>query len=158
MALFSLAIPTEGSREGTTFATMPTPDAIKEVVVGEKGLVRIGYSARFKSSVSGVGRAAIFIGANQLRSYTTESKVQQCATNGTAFRQLTTAPAGLLTSTSGTATGADMTTGQAISASLEGGMVSLWVAAGTYEVSVRFLASEGAVNVKERRLWVEVPE
>lgn len=158
MALFNLAISKEESRESATFGTLPTADLIKEVVVGEKGLVRIGYSARFKSSVSGAGKAAIFLNTNQLRSYTTESKVQQCATNGTAFRQLTTAPAGLLTSIAGTATGADVMTGQAISASLEGGMVSLWVAAGTYEVSVRFLASEGTVTAKERRLWCEVPE
>lgn len=158
MALFHLAISKEESREGATFGTLPTADLIKEVVVGEKGLVRIGYSARFKSSVSGAGKAAIFLSANQLRSYTTESKPQQCATSGTAFRQLTTAPAGLLTSTAGTATGADVTTGQAICAGLEGGMVALWVAAGTYEVSIRFLTSEGTISAKERRLWVETPE
>lgn len=158
MALFNLAISKEESRESTTFGTLPTADLIKEIKVGEKGLVRIGYSARFKSSVSGAGKAAIFLGANQLHLYTTEAKPQQCSTSGTAFRHLSSGFSGLATSTSGTATGADVMTGQLISGGIEGGMAILWLAAGTYEVSVRFLASEGTVTAKERRLWVEVPE
>lgn len=158
MALFNLAISKEESHESTVFGTLPTADLIKEVKVGEKGLVRIGYSARFKSSIAAAGKAAIFLGANQLRLYTTEAKPQQCSTNGTGFRHLSSGFSGLVTSTSGTATGADVTTGQLISGGIEGGMAELWLAAGTYEVSVRFLASEGTVTAKERRLWVETPE
>jgi hypothetical protein len=158
MALFNLAISKEESRESTAFGTLPTADLIKEVKVGEAGLLRVGYSARFKSSVSGAGKAAVFIGSNQLRLYTTEAKPQQCGTNGTAFRHLSSALTGLVTSTAGTATGADVTTGQLISASIEGGMATLWLAAGTYEVSVRYLAESGIVTAKERRLWVETVE
>lgn len=158
MALFSLAIAKEETRESATFGTLPTADLIKEVKVGEKGLLRIGYSARFKSSVSGAGKAAIFLGANQLKLYTTEPKVQMVSTVGTTFRHLSTSWGGLTTSTSGEATGADVTTGQLISASIEGGMAELWVAPGTYEVSVQYKATSGSATGKERRLWVEVPE
>lgn len=158
MALFNLAISKEESRESTTFGTLPTADLIKEVVVGEKGLVRIGYSARFKSNASGTGKAAIFLGANQLKFYTTEPKATSVSTVGTTFRHLSSCPAGLITSTSGEAVGADVTTGQLIAAAIEGGMAVLWVAPGTYDISVQYRATEGKVASKERRLWVETPE
>lgn len=159
MALQSLVIATEQTRESATFGTLPTADLIKEVKVGAKGLLRVGYSARFKSSVSAAGKASIFLGANQFRIYTTEPKTQQASTVGTTFRQLSTCSGlGLATSTSGEATGADVTTGQLISSGLEGGMAELWLAEGTYEVSIEFKATSGSVTAKERRLWVETPE
>lgn len=158
MALQFISIAKEESRESTTFGTLPTADLIKEVKVSEKGLIRIGYSARFKSSVSGTGHAAIFIGANQLKLFTTEPKVVSAVTVGTQLRHLSTTWTGLATSSAGEATGVDVTTGQLISASTEGGECSLWVAAGTYEVSVRYNATSGSVTAKERHLWVEVPE
>jgi hypothetical protein len=158
MALFSLVIAKEETRESASFGTLPTADLIKEVKVGEKGLVRIGYSARFKSSVSGAGNAAIFIGANQLKLYTTEPKVQSTATVGTTFRHLSTGFSGLVTSTAGEAVGADVTTGQMIAASVSGGEISLFLAAGTYEVSVQYKGTSGSVSAKERRLYVETPE
>jgi hypothetical protein len=158
MALQSLVIAKEETRESATFGTLPTADLIKEIKVSEKGLLRIGYSARFKSSVSGAGKAAIFLGANQLKLYTTEPKVQTVSTVVTTFRHLSTTWNGLTVSTSGEATGADVTTGQLVSASVEGGEASLWVAPGTYEVSVQYRATSGNVAGKERRLWVETPE
>ena len=158
MALFSLAIAKEESRESTTFGTLPTADLIKEVVVGEKGLLRIGYSARFKSNGSGTGKATIFLGANQLKFYTTEPKAISVSTVGTTYRHLSSSPAGLVTSTSGEAIGPDVTTGQLIAAATEGGMATLFVGAGTYEVSVQYRATAGNVSAKERRLFVEVPE
>lgn len=159
MALFNLAISKEESRESTTFGTLPTADLIKEVVVGEKGLVRIGYSARFKSSVSAAGKAAIFIGANQLRIFTTEAKAIASGTIGLGFRNLSSSTGtGLQVYASGDATGTDVTTGQLLSVSTEGGMAELWLAAGTYDVSVQYRATEGKVTAKERRLWVEAPE
>jgi hypothetical protein len=159
MALQFLFIAKEETRESATFGTLPTADLIKEVNVGEKGLLRIGYSARFKSSVSGAGKAAIFIGSNQLKIYTTEPKVQAATTVGTTFRQLSSSTfTGLATSTAGEAVGADVTTGQLISASIEGGMAELFIAAGTYDVSIQYKATSGSVTSKDRRLWVETPE
>lgn len=159
MALFSLAIAKEETRENTAFGTLPTADLIKEVKVGEKGLIRIGYSARFKSSVSGAGKAAIFLGANQLKLFTNEAKVVSASTTGTVFRQLSSATTtGLAANTASEATGTDSTTGQLLSTSFEGGMAELWLAAGTYDVSIQFKATSGSVSAKERRLWVETPE
>jgi hypothetical protein len=158
MALQALAIATEQERTSTTFGTLPTADLIKEVKVGEKGLLRIGYSARFKSSASGAGQAAIFIGTNQIKLFTTEPKAVAAVTIGTTFRHLTSRYAGLAASTAGEATGVDATTGQLISASTEGGEAVLWVAPGTYDVSIQFKATSGSIFVKERRLWVETPE
>lgn len=159
MALFNLAISKEETRESATFGTLPTADLIKEVIVGEKGLVKIGYSARFKSSVSAAGKAAIFLGANQLKLYTTESKAVAASTIGTGFRNLSSSnTTGLAVYASGDAVGADATTGQLLSVSLDGGMAELWLAAGTYDISVQYRATEGKVSAKERRLWAEVPE
>jgi len=159
MALFSLTIAKEESRESTTFGTLPSADVIKGVVVGEKGLLRVGYSARFKSSASSAGAAAIFLGANQLKLYTTEPKVVSASTFGTMFRQLSSSgEAGLVTNTSNEATGSDVTTGQLISATTQGGMAELFLAAGTYDVSIQFKATSGSVTAKDRRLWVETVE
>jgi len=159
MALFSLVIAKEELRESTTYGTLPTADLIKEVKVGSSGLLRVGYSARFKSSVSGAGTAAIFLGANQIKLYTTEPKVQGASTTGTVFRQLSSSPAtGLATNSSNEAVGADVTTGQLLSVTTTGGMAELFLAAGTYEVSVQYKATSGSVTAKERRLWVETVE
>jgi hypothetical protein len=158
MALFALTISKEESRESTAFGTLPTADLIKEVKVGEAGLLRVGYSARFKSSVSAMGRAAIFLGANQVKLYTTEAKAVAASTVGTGFRALSSSNIGLSTYASGDATGVDATTGQLISLNLEGGMATLWVAPGTYDVSIQFKALEGKVVAKERRMWCETPE
>jgi len=156
MALSFLTIAAEESRESTTFGMLPKADSLK-VTVPEAGLLRVGYSARFKSSASGAGRAAIFVGTNQLKTYTTEPKALAVATSGTSFRQLSSSQLGLTVGPA-EATGADVTTGQLVSASIEGGMAVIWVAAGTYDVSVQFSATSGKVFAKERRLWVEVVE
>lgn len=157
MAVYSLTIAKEETRENTAFGILPTADLVKEVKVGESGLLKIGYSARFKSSVSGAGAASIFLGANELKLYTTEPKVQFATTVGTTFRHLSSFFGGLTTSTAGEAVGADVTTGQLISASTSGGIAELWLAPGTYEVSVQYKASSGSVSAKERRLWCEAP-
>jgi hypothetical protein len=158
MALFSLAIAKEETRESATFGTLPTADLIKEVKVSERGLLRIGYSARFKSSVSGAGAASVFLGANELKLYTTEPKVQFATSVGTTFRHLSTGFSGLVTSTAGEAVGADVTTGQMIAASVSGGEISLFLAAGTYDISVQYKATSGSVTAKDRRLFVETVE
>lgn len=153
-----LVIAKEESLVSATYGTLATPDEIKEVKVPENGIVLIGYSAKFKSSVSGAGAAAIFLNANQLKEYTTEPKDAATGTTATTFRNLTSSWRGLSTASAGEATGADVTTGQLIGSSLIGGLAAVFLAAGTYTVSVRFKASSGSVSAKERRLWVGVPE
>lgn len=148
----------EESRESATYGVLPTPDEIKEVIVPENGVILVGYSAKFKSSVSSAGAAAIFLGANQLREYTTEPTTIAAGTIGTTFRNLTSSWRGLTTASAGEALGADVTTGQTIGSSLSGGLAAIFLAAGTYNVSVQFKSTTGKVVAKERRLWVGVPE
>jgi len=157
MAVQFLAIAKEESREGTSYGTMPTPDLIKEVKVGESGLLKVGYSARFKSSAASAGAAAIFLNANQLKIYTTVPNVQGASTVSTGFRHLSSTGTGLATSTAGEATEGDTTTGLLIAVSASGGLAELWLTPGTYEVSVKFKASSGAITAKERHLWTETP-
>ncbi len=159
MATYSLAISKEETRENTAFGTLPTADLIKEVVVGESGLLRVGYSARFKSSVAEAGKAAIFIGANQLKLFSNEAKVVSASTVSTTFHQLSSSKiSGLSANTSVVATGTDVTTGQLLSSGLDGGSAEFWLTPGTYEVSVQFKATSGSVTAKERRLFIEAPE
>ena len=70
-------ISAEESRTNTAFGTMATADEITGVVVPQNGLMVIGYTATAKSSVSGEGRAAIFIGSNQLKADSTGTVVVQ---------------------------------------------------------------------------------
>ena len=58
----------------------------------------------------------------------------------------------------GVAYASDVTTGQIVNVggSASGGVVTVFAAAGTYDVSVQFLAVAGSVTVKERKLWVWV--
>src|SRR5690349_10367695 len=80
-------IATEESRESTSFGTLTTADEIKSVVLPENGLLVVGYSAIVKSSVSAAGRAAIFVGSNQLKTGTGSGppSAEQAATVGTGF-------------------------------------------------------------------------
>jgi len=153
-------IATEESRTNTAFGTLTTADEIKEVVVPTNGLILIGYQAIVKQSVSSAGRVAIFIGANQLKGATSaEPKVNETtAVSGTEFFNVASAANGLGVSGGGAL--AHVTTGQLIApeqvASAAGGFATVFVAAGTYAISVQFKASSGSITAKERKLWVGV--
>lgn len=153
-----LVIAKEESRESTAFGTLTTPDEIKEVKVPENGIVLVGFSGKVKSSVAAAGAAAIFLGANQVTEYTTEPKAVAATTVGTTFRNVTSTWRGLTAASAGEAVGVDATTGQLIGSSLAGGLAAVFLAAGTYSISIRYKATEGKVSAKERRLWVGVPE
>lgn len=160
----SLSIPKEEARESTTFGTLTTPDEIKELKVPGNGLIRIGYTAVMKSSAANEGRAAIFIGANQLRAdkgATTPSFSEVSSKGAAAFHHFTTCPKGLETSATSEWKG-DITTGQTLSVGdslSSGGTCEVYgLPAGTYTVSVAYKALSGTVTAKERRLFVEIPE
>jgi len=141
-------IATEQERESATFGTLSTPDEV-EVTVGANGLLVFGYRASWESSVSEAGRAAIFIGANQLKSVAAAT-VLETTQRGAGMTVLRSSPEGLLGSSEVTAA-TQVTTGQAL-----GEVCYIFVAAGTYKVSVRFRATSGKVKVKERKLWAYV--
>jgi hypothetical protein len=118
--------------------------------------------------VSAASRAAIFIGANQLKVYdttTTAPVLEEADNGGTAGTDymLTTGSTGLV-SMAGTGGygGGDVTTGQVLgwrngasdASPSYGGPTCIFAAAGTYDISVQFKASSGNVLAKNRKLWV----
>lgn len=148
-------IATEQTRESASFGTLTTADEIKEVVLPENGLIQIGYVAKWKSSVAAAGKAAIFIGANQLK-FGGTGAVAETASSGTEFNILSSVSNENGLNSVGSATAAFVTTGEAIGASTQGGFCSIFAAAGTYNISLQFRSTSGSITAKERKLWVAV--
>lgn len=147
-------IATEQSRENTAFGVLSTADEIKEVVLPENGLIAIGYMAKVKSSVSAAGRAAVFVGSNQLKAIKVGEPVEQeAATIGTNLTQLSTTGHGLENGGEEGLTAADVTTGQVVGVGSKGGIAYVFAAAGTYAISIKYKATSGSVTAKERKLW-----
>lgn len=160
-------IATEQSRNNESFGLLGTPDEIPSVVVPTDGLLLVGYSASVKSANSGAARAAIFLGANQLKiAPWTEgtAPIKQEAEGNVgilSFSKVFSTATGLRFNSVGAYSG-DVTTGQLIGANSAssgvGGMTAIFAAAGTYNVSVQYRAGNpgGEVWAKERKLWVAV--
>jgi hypothetical protein len=148
-------IATEESRTNTAFGTLTTPDEITGVVVPENGLIVIGYQALMKQSASEAARAALFLGANQLKVATTGVPIVQETSlqAGTNFHNLGTDTNGL--KLVGDGAGAQVTTGMVVGPG-GGTLVTVFADAGTYAIGVKFKASSGSVTAKERKLWVAV--
>jgi hypothetical protein len=143
----------ENSTSSTSFTTLTTADEIPGVVLPENGLLVIGYSG-YVSSSAGNGRASIFLGANQLRIQTITGLAQdEPVISGPGFVRMATTAYGMKLGEGG---GPDVTTGEILAskAGTYGGMMTVFAAAGTYSLSVRYkaLASE-TVKAKERKLW-----
>ncbi len=60
-------ITTQESRENTAFGKMPTADEVT-VVLPENGLIAVAFHGMWQQFGAGTAKAAIFIGANQLKS------------------------------------------------------------------------------------------
>lgn len=166
-------ITTEESRTNASYGLLGTPDRVQNIVLPTDGLIAIAVQSMFKSSVSGAGRAAIFIGSNQLKvvdrdGSLTDPSVQTAATGFTNYSVLTTNPSlGLYGMAAGSAYNGDVTTGQMIgiiSAATGGGVnpdgfdgggaLYVFAAAGTYDVSIQYKSASGSVTAKNRKLWV----
>ena len=180
-SVLSKYIATEETRENTAYGTLTTPDEVT-ILMPSEGLIAVGYQATWQESSSTVARAAIFLGSNQIKvAHAGGVPVVQEAALGSGFGKdapLVSFPLGLLTP-AGAAGGAssDVTTGQVVGGvpvgqtdfgnyfggavqyepvGGSGGACLIFVAAGTYAVSVRFKASSGKVTAKNRKLWVWV--
>lgn len=164
---------------GAGYGLLATPDRVQNVVVPADGWLSIMYQALWAESVNGAARAAIFIGANQLviASGGGPTPLVSAAAIGGAnvnnFITLASCTDGL---GSGAATitsqGADLTTGQVVGAAFSPsgaigagaignfvgcawGLCRVFVAAGTYDISVQYKVSSGTVTAKGRHLWVD---
>ena len=60
-------ISTSQSTSSTTYTTLGTPDQVTGLVVPAGGVVVVLYQAQWKESALGAGRAALFVGTNQLK-------------------------------------------------------------------------------------------
>ena len=153
-------IATEQERNSATYGTLATPDEVT-VVMPENGLIAVAYQATWKASagIGNGGRAAIFIGANQLKVVTgaeaTAPETQQAEVGGNAFASLASFGGGLASTATGVYTG-DVTTGQAVGAAGKFLFVLVQAAAGAYSISVQYKAVTGTVTAKSRKLWAWV--
>jgi hypothetical protein len=177
-------IAADESRTNTAYGLLATPDRVQGLVLPTDGLICVGYQATWRNSANdgtdGNGRAAIFIGANQLAvpgvaiaAPAAEAAIGPVTLNSDT--PLGSFPGGLAGHASATpAYTGDVTTGQAISvgavngSKIElagsklsigvtllqvGGLCLIFAAAGAYDISVQFKAASGSVSAKNRKLW-----
>lgn len=152
------------TRSNAAYGLMPTPDRVQSLVLPQDGLIAIAFQATWSETVTGAARAAIFIGANQLKGNGGSAVpiVQETTHDNTATQNqpLYSCAAGLR-GNDPTGGWSDVTTGQIIGSIQSGttfqypaGPCYVFAAAGTYDVSVQFKASSGSVQVANRKLWV----
>lgn len=159
-------IATTGTRTNVAFGALSdAADQVSGIVLPTTGLIMVAYQATWQNTVASAGRAAIFIGANQLKVATVGSgspAVQQAVGPASinSDSPLASFPVGL-NSTDSTSYAGDVTTGQAVgiagttaSGANQGASCLISAAAGTYTVSVQFAATSGTVTAKNRRLYV----
>jgi hypothetical protein len=158
-------IPADETRTNTAYGLMPTPDQVQNVVLPTDGLIFIAYHALWTESVDTAARAAIFIGANQLKvdQSGTAPAVQETshtsATGPGPYNSLVSTPGGLTTQSATSSLTSTVTTGQAVAyvsggVNATGGITTVFAAAGPYNVSIQYKASSGSVSARERALWV----
>jgi hypothetical protein len=132
-------IATSEARTNVAYGTLTTPDQVSSIVLPTDGVICVLFQATWQESVADTGRAAIFIGANQL-------KVASDIKTGQAIGVTLTTVGNLNQEINGT--------NKTLADSQVGGPCSIFAAAGTYVVSVQFKSSSGSVTVKNRRLLV----
>jgi hypothetical protein len=176
-------IATEQTRENAAYGTLTTPDEVT-VTMPTNGLIAVWYSATWQQSEpAGGARAAIFMGANQLKVAApaiATAPVVQAATledvvSTTGANPLASFPGGLIGVRQAATFGPDATTGQAVGvysqgATLDqelngavqeggparlsvGGPCYIFAAAGAYKITIQFKVATGNVKVKNRKLW-----
>lgn len=141
-------ITAEESRTSTEFGFLTsTEDKIEGVVVPTGGLLLLNFHAQVKSSVAAAGRVVPFIGSNNLFNPGGSTNAE-AKTEGTSFVTINSGPTALEKSSTAAE---EQTSGQVVGAALE-----IFVAAGTYTVSVKYAATSGSITAKNRRLYVRV--
>lgn len=158
-------IATEEVLTNVAYGLMATPDRVPSVVVPADALVYVEFQGMMKNTNNSAGRAAIFIGTNQLKiaADTQAAPVVQEAAGNQAlnvYRPISSAAFGLSSSAISDATAytGDVTTGQVVASHTGAGASGVCVidnlAAGTYDFSVQWKATAGSVTAKNRRLKV----
>lgn len=143
-------IATEETRSNVAFGTLPTKDEITGIVVPTNALLLVGYQATWKA-VGGTGKAALFIGANQLKDRTL---VQEAEASSSEFSLLSSGVRGL-EGVPAIGIGARVTTGETFGGD-KSALTPIFLAAGTYAISVQYKITAGTLTAKERKLWAVV--
>lgn len=116
-------VSTSQSVSSTSYTTLGTPDQVTGLVLPTNGQIVVSYQATWQSSVSDAARAAIFIGANQLKvayagtgssSAVTQAAAMDDAGSANTPHILSTSPFGLISPTTGQSYTGDVATGQAV--------------------------------------------
>lgn len=157
-------IATEQNTGSTTFTTLTTPDEVPNLVLPADGIIFVLFVGQVYESITGHMRYAIFLNNNEVKvpSHIAAAPVQgdssmYSGTQGKWFAVATSPVYGLthVDGTSGVSYTGDVTTGQIIGNRVNGGAIcSIFAAAGTYTVGIRY-KSIGATTVyaKNRKLW-----
>lgn len=164
-------IAADGTRSNVAFGAVSNgPDVVTNVVVPVDAILVVGFEAIWAQTGAGDATAAIFIGANQLKTGASAGgvpTVQQVAQTGsTNDGWLHTTSIGLVAQSQAGPAVTGVTTGQVIAhegtgggggpsnIAAGGGLTFISVANGTYDVSVQFKNTANIVHVKNRKLWV----
>lgn len=145
---------------GASYGKLPTADQISVVVPDGRALL-VQYSALWKNSVDNAGRAAIFIGTDQLKIAQNDAVPLAYDTDGPGgaaglgYAWITSWHDGLYGGSGGGASDAS-TVSTPLAPNLQGAPTLIELPSGTYDVSIQFKATSGTVTVKERKLraWV----
>jgi hypothetical protein len=163
-------IPAAGTRTNAAYGQLTNgPDQVTGLVVPADALLVVRFRAFWNCSVAGAGRAAVFIGANQLKNPKADQAagvVQEATSSaGTVNNWLYSSSFGL-SSTDGTSVGVEgtdtVTTGLSavglnVAGTFNGGDLEIdGLPAGTYTVSVQFKSATGTVTVAGRKLRCRV--
>jgi hypothetical protein len=131
-------IAAEQSRESAVYGVLGTADEIKNVVVSKNSLLLVGYEALWSQSKNEKGRAAIFIGENQLRigSGLSLAPTVAAAYIGSEGARLCTGAGGLTSSSGGFvfASAVDATTGLVMGAFSDEGLARIIEIGGALKV------------------------
>ena len=156
------ANPTQQTITSTTYASMPTPDRVSQIVVPADGILSVGFMAMVYESVASAARIAIHVNGVQLRAPDTVagSVVQEAPIGSAARWSLCYSPYwGLRTFVPTTGLTGLPTTPVVLAQSAVSGSGGFWVpiimTPGTYDVEVKYKVSSGTLYAKERRLWVQ---
>lgn len=158
---------TTGTRTNVAYGALnDAADQVTGLVVPTNALVEIGVFATWQNSVANAGRAAIFIGSNQLKvsdgsaaPVVQEASMTFATINADAV--LTSMPTGINSPPMAAAYTGSVTTGQVLgqvnASPFNGGTFRIFnLAAGTYTISVQYKSATGSVTAKNRLLWAEV--
>lgn len=111
-------VPGAEARASATYGTLTTPDQVASITLPTDGLIAVMYQAQMQESVAGAGRAAIFVGSNQLKvAHADLAAVTQAAASGSGstgvYMPVSSGAIGLFATTPGS-TPSYVTTGQVV--------------------------------------------